>query len=127
MIPAIRVQVVSLNIIDLTSLFLLAQDEVPAIPFPLIILALGALFYFIVIRPESTKRKAQQALIDGVKKNDRVVTIGGIRGTVASVNRDADEVVIKVDESTGTKIRLSISSIATVVTDSADNDKAGKS
>ena len=92
----------------------------------MLILALGALFYFIVIRPESTKRKAQQALLDGVKKNDRVITVGGIHGTVASVNRDADEVAIKVDESTGTKIRISISSIAQVVTDSADNGKAGK-
>ena len=92
----------------------------------MIILALGALFYFIIIRPESTKRKAQQALLDGVKKNDRVITVGGIHGTVASVNRDVDEVVIKVDESTGTKIRVSISSIVQVVTDSSDNDKAGK-
>ncbi len=87
---------------------------------------MGALFYFIIIRPESTKRKAQQALLDGVKKNDRVVTIGGIRGIVASVNRDSDEVVIKVDESTGTKIRLSIGSVAQVVNDSADNDKTDK-
>ena len=87
---------------------------------------MGALFYFIIIRPETTNRKAQQALLDGVKKNDRVVTIGGIRGTVASVNRDTDEVVIKVDESTGTKIRLSIGSVAQVVTDSADNDKTDK-
>ena len=117
-----------MNIIDPTSLFLLAQDEAPTsiIPFPVIILALGALFYFIIIRPESTKRKAQQALLDGVKKNDRVITVGGIHGTVASVNRDGEEVVIKVDESTGTKIRVSISSIAQVVTDSSDNDKAGK-
>ena len=90
------------------------------VPLPYIILAMGVLFYFIIIRPERNKRKAQQTQMDGLKKNDRVVTIGGIHGTVASVNRDADEVVLKIDESTGTKIRVSTSSIGRVIDDSTD-------
>ena len=91
-----------------------------------IIPAMGVLFYFMIIRPERKKRKAQQTQMDELKKNDRVVTIGGIHGTVASVNRDADEVVLKIDESTGTKIRVSTSSIGRVVDDSTDENNRGK-
>jgi preprotein translocase subunit YajC len=51
-----------------------------------------------------------------VKENDRVVTIGGIHGVVTNVQRDLDRVTIRIDESTGTKIKVNISAIARVLT-----------
>ncbi len=103
---------------------LFAQDAAPqglgSMLLPLI--AIGFLFYFILIRPERKKQHTHKAMLEALKKNDRVVTVGGIYGTVTNVHREADEVVVKIDESTNTKIRITISSIARVVSDESDED-----
>lgn len=90
--------------------------------FPLALM--GGIFYFILIRPQSKEKKRRANMLSGMKKNDRVVTIGGIIGTVTSV-RD-DEVTLKVDESSNTKITFSRSSIQRIL-DSAADDAATKS
>jgi preprotein translocase subunit YajC len=69
----------------------------------------GAVFYFILIRPQSKEKKRRAEMLGAVKKNDRVVTNGGIIGTVVSVKDD--EITLKVDESNNTKITFSRSSI----------------
>jgi preprotein translocase subunit YajC len=51
-----------------------------------------------------------------LKENDRVVTVGGIYGVVTNVQRDAERVTIRVDESTGAKLRVNMSAIARVLT-----------
>ena len=68
------------------------------------------IFYFLIIRPQNKKQKQAQQMIAGVKKGDRVVTIGGIHGVVASVKETT--VVVKVED--GTKIEFSKSALATV-------------
>ncbi len=68
------------------------------------------IFYFLIIRPQNKKQKQAQQMIAGVKKGDRVVTIGGIHGVVASVKEST--VVVKVED--GTKIEFSKSALATV-------------
>ena len=82
-------------------------------------LPVGFLFYFLLIRPQGREKASRQNLLDSLKKNDRVVTIGGIYGVVANVQRDSDEVTIKVDEATNTKLRVTRSSIARVLADEA--------
>lgn len=77
--------------------------------------AIGMLFYFMIYRPDQRKRQAHENLLKEMKKNDRVVTIGGILGTLVSVQKDSDEVTIKVDDSNNTKIRMLRSSIARVL------------
>ena len=63
------------------------------IPFPflalIVILGLG---YVMIFLPERKKQKAFQDQIASLKKNDRVVTIGGIYGVVANIHREADKV-----------------------------------
>lgn len=68
-----------------------------------------------LIRPEQRRNRQKQALIGGLKKNDKVLTVGGIYGIVANVKPDEDEVVIKIDEDKDVKIRVSKSSIAQVI------------
>lgn len=72
--------------------------------------AVFAIFYFMIIRPQNKKQKAMQQMISGVKKGDKVITIGGIHGTVASVKDKT--VVVKVEDSV--KIEFTKSAIATV-------------
>jgi preprotein translocase subunit YajC len=54
-------------------------------------------------------------MLGALKKNDRVVTVGGMYGVVTNVHFEADEVTLKVDESNNTKIRVTLGSIARVL------------
>jgi preprotein translocase subunit YajC len=68
------------------------------------------IFYFLIIRPQNKKQKDMQKMIAGVKKGDKIVTIGGIHGVVAAVKETT--VMVKVDD--GTRIEFSKSAIASV-------------
>ena len=76
------------------------------IPFGLIILV----FYFLIIRPQNKKQKETQAMLSSIRKNDRVTTIGGIRGVVQAVKDDT--VIIKVDDNV--KLEFSKSAVSAV-------------
>lgn len=99
---------------------MLAQNA-PAPPFggmgilPFIVL-IGMVFYFMVLRPENVKRADQERMRNDLKKNDRIVTIGGIHGTVVNAPAEGDEVTIKLDENSPTRMRISRAAIQTVLT-----------
>jgi preprotein translocase subunit YajC len=71
--------------------------------------------YFLFIRPMKQKEQEARNMVQNLKENDRVVTIGGIHGVVTNVQREAERVTIRVDETTGAKLKLNISAIARVV------------
>ncbi len=103
------------------------QQPAPGIfdifPLPLMV-AMFAIIYFLMIRPQSRERKKRTEMLGLLKKNDRVVTIGGIMGTVTSV-RD-DEVTLKVDESSNTKITFSKAAIQRVLTTTPTGGNGGE-
>src|SRR5262245_17401091 len=74
-----------------------------------------AMFYFMLIRPNQKRDQERRTMLSALKKNDHVVTVGGIKGVVANVKIEEDEVVLKIDEATGAKLRVVLSSIARVV------------
>lgn len=80
-----------------------------------IMLPLFIVYIFIMFRGPKKKQQEHQKMVSSLQKNDRVRTIGGIFGTVLDV-RD-DEIVLKIDESTNTKMRVSPQAIATVLKD----------
>ena len=65
-------------------------------------LIVGVLFYFMIIRPQQKQQKERKAMIDALKKGDRIVTVGGIYGELIALKEDyvtlkvADKVEIKV-------------------------------
>jgi len=67
-----------------------------------------ALFYFVMIRPQRKRQKEQQTMIEGLKKGDKVITAGGIYGTIESISDDS--VVIKVES--GATLRVNKGSVA---------------
>ena len=71
-----------------------------------------AIFWFVAILPERKQRKKKQAMLDELKKNDRILTSSGMYGTVAAINDN--DITIKFDEGP-TRVRLLKSSIATVL------------
>jgi preprotein translocase subunit YajC len=74
------------------------------------IVAIIAIFYLLIIRPQNKKQKETQRMLADLKKGDRVVSIGGIHGVIQTVRENS--VIVKVDEST--KIEFSRSAIASV-------------
>jgi preprotein translocase subunit YajC len=82
-----------------------------SILFPIAITIL--LMYFILMRPEQKKRKEIEQRLAAIKKNDHVVTIGGIYGTVVATP-DPKIVVLRVDDTTGTKLKVLRSAISHV-------------
>ena len=69
--------------------------------FPFLLMAV--VFFLLILRPQMNEQKKRQALLQSLKKNDRVLTSGGIIGTIANFSADGREVTLKVDEG---KIRV---------------------
>jgi len=89
---------------------------------------IGLLFFFLILRPQQREARAREELLKGIKKNDRVLTSGGVFGVVTSVQPDANEVTIRIDEKTDTKMRMQLSSIARVLaSDESSESKTEKS
>lgn len=87
-----------------------------------LVLIVGIMYLF-MIRPQQKKQKETQKMIDSLKKGDKVVTIGGIHGTIASTKENT--VLVKVDDNT--KIEFNRTAIATVIADKvAEEPKAEK-
>ena len=84
------------------------------LPFLLIII----IFYFFLIRPQNKKQKETEKMLAALKKGDKVITIGGIHGTISSVKEKT--VIVKVDENT--KLEFNRSAIASV--EKTDAEKA---
>lgn len=64
--------------------------------FPLI--AIGILFYFFLLRPQSQEAKKRESLLSALKKDDRVVTIGGVIGTISNISANGKEITLKMDD-----------------------------
>ncbi|TWT48282.1 preprotein translocase subunit YajC [Botrimarina hoheduenensis] len=82
---------------------------------PFVLIATMAYFVFVV--PQRAKQRRFEQMIAGLKENDHVVTSGGIHGVVTNVQRDAGRLTIRIDDTTGAKLRVSLWAIDSVVGD----------
>ena len=80
-----------------------------------IILMIGvfAIFYFIVIRPQNKKRSNFQEQLNNVKKGDKVITAGGLRGTIKEFQGKNKEIII-LDVGSDTKVNVMKSYIVSI-------------
>jgi len=83
------------------------------------LLPIPFVFYFLIILPQQQQEKKRRSMIDNLKKNDKVLTTGGIYATVISVDSSHDRVVLRVDDERGVKMAFTSSSVARVL-ESAD-------
>jgi preprotein translocase subunit YajC len=79
------------------------------------LLPIPFLFYFMIWLPQQQQEKKRRAMIEALKKNDKVVTSGGIYGTVISVDSTQDKVVLRIDDDKGVKMTLTRSSVVRVL------------
>jgi len=92
---------------------------------PLILIFI--VFYFLLIRPQQKKMKAHKAMLGAIRRGDKVVTGGGIFGTVTKVLDDND---VTVEIADGVKVRVQRSLVSAVMSKtepvSGDKDKKDK-
>jgi preprotein translocase subunit YajC len=68
--------------------------------FPLAVIFL--IFYFVLIRPQQKQQKEYKKMLEGLKKNDQVVTLGGVHATIVNVKEKT--FVIRVDDNVRVEI-----------------------
>ncbi len=73
------------------------------------------IIYFLIFRPQRKRQKEIQNMLENLKINDNVVTNGGILGKVVNIKKEKNIVVIRVDDTTNTKIEVQKSAIAGVI------------
>lgn len=69
--------------------------------------------YFLILRPQKKKERERKALLSRIKRNDRVVTAGGVHGVITSVREN--EIILRVDDAKDVKIKVDRSAIVTVL------------
>lgn len=77
------------------------------------IIAIVAIFYFLVIAPANKQRRETEQMLSALKKGDRVVTSGGIYGTVQQIDNN----VVQLRIAENVKVKVSRSAITGVVTE----------
>jgi preprotein translocase subunit YajC len=83
-----------------------AETTQSLISLVVILVVFFAVFYFLLIRPQRRREREHRALLSSLKRGDRVMTTGGIIGTIEDI--DGNEVVLAVEEG---KLRIAKSSI----------------
>jgi preprotein translocase subunit YajC len=78
-------------------------------------------FYFLLIRPQQKKMKAHKAVVQALRRGDRVVTAGGLIGTVSKVVSDTE---LQVEVAEGVRVRVVRSTIQDVLTKGEPADKS---
>ena len=79
-------------------------------------LAMGVIFYFLIIRPQNKRQNDLKTLVSALKTGDKVVTTGGIHGIIANV-KEGSTLLLKVADNV--KIEINKDAIANVVKDPA--------
>ena len=80
------------------------------------------IFYFLILRPQQKRQKEREKLLESVKKGDKVITTGGLHGTVAGL----DEKTLLIQVADTVKMKFERSAVTTIVKEGETEQKAGK-
>ena len=100
-----------------------AQQGSSAFSSIFMIVALIAIFYFFMIRPQSKRQKEIRKFREGLQSGDKVVTAGGIHGKIKEIKPDSPVVILEIAD--GVKIRIDKGSIYATAQDANDGQANG--
>jgi preprotein translocase subunit YajC len=80
---------------------------------------IGAVFYFLVLRPQNRRRREQASMQSNLGVGDEIQTVGGLFGTVTEVDGD----VVTIEAAPGVELRYAAGAIARVVTRAASDEQ----
>ena len=92
----------------------------------IMIVALFAIMYFMMIRPENKRKKKAQEMRDGLKKGDTITTIGGIIGKVVSVTNDTFVIETSEDRVRLELAKWALSSVGVQTSEQPEAEKKSK-
>lgn len=99
---------------------LLAQAQGGGLSGMLMIVAMIAIFYFVMIRPQSKKQKELKKQREAMQKGDRVITAGGIHGRI----RNISDATISIEVAPNVEIKVDKASVYPISTDAATKEAA---
>jgi len=89
--------------------------------FPLVLL--GGVFYFLLLRPNRTRQRQQQTLLESLQIGDEVMTAGGIFGTLKEIDEGDDTVTVEI--APGTNVRMLRRAISQRLVEEPDQEQGG--
>ncbi|QDU88119.1 preprotein translocase subunit YajC [Pirellulimonas nuda] len=100
-----------------------APDAGPAgiLQFAMPAVTIALLAYFLLFQPQRMKDQRLRQLVDNLKENDHVITSGGLHGVVTAVQREQGRVTLRIDETTGAKVRVDLWAISRVADKDSEN------
>lgn len=91
------------------------------------LLLIGLVFYFLLIRPQQKRIKDHKAMVQALRRGDKVVTAGGIFGTVTKVSNETNEIQVEIAENVRVRIlRSTISEVLSKPEPANRNDQGGE-
>jgi preprotein translocase subunit YajC len=72
------------------------------------------LIWFLFVNPQKKQEERLRNMLNSLEKNDKVMTVGGLIGTVHSIDKEQNEIVLKVDDTNNTRIRFHLTAVSTV-------------
>lgn len=92
-----------------------------------VMMGVFVLWFIMMMRPQNKENVKAKEMLDKLKKNDRVVTAGGIIGTVVNIKGDGDSIKLRIDDSNNTTMSILKQSIIRVMTDEKSESSDKKS
>ncbi len=102
--------------------FLMASQGNPMMQFLPLMVIMFAVMYFLIIRPQKQKEKKRLEMISNVRKQDRIVTAGGVHAIVVSVKEN--DVIVRVDDAKDVKIKIDKSAITSISVPKGEQEDA---
>ena len=72
------------------------------------------IMWFLMVSPQKKQEERLRKMLNALEKNDKVMTVGGLIGTVHAIDKEQNEIVLKVDDANNTKIRFHLTAVSTV-------------
>ena len=82
----------------------------------------GGLAYFMLFRPQKNEEKKRKELLNRMQKNDKVITAGGMYGTIVGVDAESDTVTVRLGSDPGVKVEFTKASIVRVISPADKKD-----
>jgi preprotein translocase subunit YajC len=72
------------------------------------------IMWFLMVSPQKKQEERLRKMLNSLEKNDKVMTVGGLIGTVHTIDKEQNEIVLKVDDANNTRIRFHLTAVSTV-------------
>ena len=82
--------------------------------FLVMIPAVLLIMWFLMVSPQKKQEERLRNMLNSLEKNDKVMTVGGLIGTIHAIDKEQNEIVLKVDDANNTKIRFHLTAVNTV-------------